>query len=103
MARFSPSAPPEGRSILALVRVATGLVLTLTLVFTVSYYAYLRYTNLAPERVEVELNELVVDETGRRVSYGRSALARKGRLWILHLEGSPEVATRAASRPGRRA
>jgi tetratricopeptide (TPR) repeat protein len=54
------------------------------------YSGYVGYTNLSPDEVEVGRHELVVDETGRRVDYGRSWQARRGGLWVMHLEGSPE-------------
>ena len=54
------------------------------------YSGYVGYTNLEPADVEVGAHELIVDETGRRVDYGRSWLARRGGLYVLHFEGSPE-------------
>jgi tetratricopeptide (TPR) repeat protein len=61
-----------------------GFVLTALL-----YSTYLGYTDLEPPDVEVAPAAFTVDETGRELSYGRSRLTRRGRLWQLHLEGGP--------------
>lgn len=62
---------------------------TLALIGAVLYSGYLRYTNIDPEPIAVEPQDLVVDETGRRVSYGDSYIDRRGKLWVMHLQGSP--------------
>lgn len=90
MARLASGGPPEGRSFLALLRALVALVLTLTVLTVVLYSGYLSYTDLAPDEVAVAPAELAVDRAGRRVSYGRSSLTRDSRLWLLHLEGTPE-------------
>lgn len=91
MARSSIMGPPEGRSaFFALVRVLAALLGTLFVLGALLYSFYLNYTEITPEEVAVTPHELVVDESGRRVEYGRSWLDRKGRLWHMHLEGSPE-------------
>jgi len=62
---------------------------TFAVLLALLYSGYVGYTNLEPAEVEASAHDLVVDETGRRVDYGRSWLARRGGLWVLHLEGSP--------------
>lgn len=89
MARFASQAP-EGRNVLAVVKVLAVVGGTFTILLVLLYSAYVGYTNLAPLEVEAGAQALVVDETGRKVSYGRSWLARRGGLWVMHLEGSPE-------------
>lgn len=74
---------------MAVTRVLAALVATLGLVLGLLYSGYLGYTKISPVEVEVQDHELEVDETGRRVTYGRSWLARRGRLWQMHLEGTP--------------
>jgi len=56
----------------------------------VLYSFYIGYTDLSSDPVVLETHGLEADETGRRVSYGRSWMARRGRLWETHLEGSAE-------------
>lgn len=63
---------------------------TFTILFALLYSGYVGYTGLEPVEVETGVHDLEVDETGRKVAYGRSWLARRGGLWVLHLEGSPE-------------
>jgi len=75
---------------LALLRALAALVATMVVLVALLYSSYLGYTDLEPPNVEIEERELEVDNTGRRVAHGRSWLARDGRLWHLHLEGSPE-------------
>ena len=89
MARFSFGQAQEGRSVFALLRVLAVVGGTFAVLIALLYSGYVRYTDLEPLEVEVGQHELVVDETGRRVDYGRSWLARRGGLWVLHLEGSP--------------
>jgi len=90
MVRLASGGPPEGRSVLALLRAVVALVVTLTILTFALYSGYLSYTDLSPEEVRVPSAELVVDRAGRRVAYGRSSLTRENRLWFLHLEGPPE-------------
>ncbi|MCH9683181.1 MAG: C45 family peptidase [Deltaproteobacteria bacterium] len=54
-----------------------------------SYSGYLSYTELEAPQVEPPSYAFEVDPTGRRLSYGRSWIDRDGRLWRMHLEGSP--------------
>jgi isopenicillin-N N-acyltransferase-like protein len=75
--------------VFALLRVLAIVGGTFAVLLVLLYSGYVSYTNLAPDEVEVGQHELVVDETGRRVDYGRSWLARRGGLWVMHLEGSP--------------
>lgn len=90
MARLASGGPPEGRSVLALLRALVALILTLAILTFVLYSGYLSYTDLAPEEVSVTPAEIEVDRTGRSVRYGRSVLGREGSLWLLRLEGTPE-------------
>jgi isopenicillin-N N-acyltransferase like protein len=88
--RTYPGQAHEGRNVLALLRVLAVVGGTFAILLVLLYSGYVGYTNLAPDEVEVGRHELVVDETGRRVDYGRSRLARRGGLWVMHFEGSPE-------------
>jgi len=90
LARLFQSQAPEGRSYLALLRVLLVVGGIFAVALTLLYSGYVGYTQLDPVEVEPSEYELVVDETGRRVDYGRSWLARRGGLWVLHFEGSPE-------------
>lgn len=90
MARFAPGGPPEGRSLLSLLRAFLALILTLSVLTAILYTGYLTYTDLSPEEVRVPEAELEVDRSGRRVTYGRSSLTRERQLWLMTLEGSPE-------------
>lgn len=74
----------------ALLRVLAVVGTIFAVLLIALYSGYVGYTNLDPVEVEAGGHELVVDETGRRVDYGRSWLARRGGLWVLHFEGSPE-------------
>jgi len=89
VARFASQAP-EGRNVFALLKVLAVVVTTLTILLALLYSGYVGYTALEPIEVETGVHELEVDETGRKVAYGRSWLARRGGLWVLHLEGSAE-------------
>lgn len=89
MARFLAGNQQEGRSVFALLRVLAVVIGTFVVLLALLYSGYVGYTNLDPADVDVKHHDLVVDETGRRVDYGRSWLARRGGLWVLHLEGSP--------------
>jgi isopenicillin-N N-acyltransferase like protein len=88
--RTYPGQAPEARNVLALLRVLLVVGGIFAVLLVLLYSGYVSYTNLEPEDVEVGGHELIVDETGRRVDYGRSWLARRGGLYVLHLEGSPE-------------
>ncbi len=89
MARFASQAP-EGRNVFAVLKVLAVVGGTFTILFALLYSGYVGYTSLEPLDVETGMHDLEVDETGRKVAYGRSWLARRGGLWVLHLEGSPE-------------
>ena len=78
------------RSIFTLARVLAALVGTLFVLVALLYSGYLNYTDLNAPQIDVTRHQPEVDVTGRRVVYGRSDLTRQGRLWFLHLEGSPE-------------
>ena len=90
MARFAPGGPPEGRSLLSLLRAFVALVLTLTVLTAILYSGYLRYTDLGGAQVTAPTASLEVDRSGRKVTCGRSSLTRERDLWLLRLEGSPE-------------
>jgi isopenicillin-N N-acyltransferase-like protein len=89
MARFPSNTPSEARSLASAARVLVTLVLTLGVLFSIVYYGFLGYTAVHGVPVDLEPSTLVVDDTGRGVDYGRSHITRRGRLWQLHLEGSP--------------
>jgi isopenicillin-N N-acyltransferase-like protein len=89
VARFASQAP-EGRNVFAILKVLAVVGGTFTILLALLYSGYVGYTSLEPIEVETGVYELEVDETGRKVTYGRSWLARRGGLWVLHLEGSPE-------------
>jgi tetratricopeptide (TPR) repeat protein len=89
MARFPSLTPTEPRSLASAARVLATLALTVGVLFSIVYYGFLGYTAVQGPVVEIEPSVLIVDETGRGVDYGRSHIARRGRLWQLHLEGSP--------------
>ncbi|MEM7154937.1 MAG: C45 family autoproteolytic acyltransferase/hydrolase [Myxococcota bacterium] len=89
MARFSSTPRAAGRPVFALLRAAAVLVGIGFVLIALSYSGYLSYTELEAPQVEVPRYEFEVDPTGRRLNYGRSWLDRDGRLWRLHLEGSP--------------
>ncbi|PRP93820.1 Acyl-coenzyme A:6-aminopenicillanic acid acyl-transferase [Enhygromyxa salina] len=89
MPRQFQSQAQEGRSVFALLRVLAVVGGTFAVLLGLLYSGYVGYTELEPTEVEVGQHELIVDETGRRVDYGRSWLARRGGLWVLHFEGSP--------------
>ncbi|MCA9682469.1 MAG: hypothetical protein KC457_09765 [Myxococcales bacterium] len=90
MVRFSPTPDREGRSVFALLRVLALVGGTFIVLLVLLYSGYVGYTDLEPAEIDLREDDLVVDETGRQVDYGRSWLARRGGLWVLHLEGSPE-------------
>ncbi|MEE9382204.1 MAG: C45 family peptidase [Nannocystaceae bacterium] len=82
--RRSPIAAPRVAAALASVLVVVAVLLTLL------YSGYLSYTEFTPERVQLPRDEPIVDDSGRRVEYGRSWIARRGKLWHLYLAGTPE-------------
>ncbi len=89
MARSSLGGGPRtiDSRVFALLR-AVGVLAGLAFVFVaLSYSGYLNFTDLDGPEVTVEPSVFTVDETGRRVTYGRSSLTRNGRIWELHLEG----------------
>jgi isopenicillin-N N-acyltransferase like protein len=88
--RTYPGQAQEGRSVFALLRVLAIVGGIFAVLLVLLYSGYVGYTNLSPDDVEVGRCELIVDESGRRVDCGRSSLARRGGLWVLDLEGSPE-------------
>ncbi|MCA9720586.1 MAG: tetratricopeptide repeat protein [Myxococcales bacterium] len=92
MARF-PQRPQlsEGPGLLAVVRAAVVLALSLALVGTVVRYGFIAYTDLGAPDVDIPEAELLVDRAGRTVHYGASSLTRRNGLWHLHLEGPPEA------------
>jgi tetratricopeptide (TPR) repeat protein len=89
MVRTYQSQAPEGRNVWALLRLLAIVAATFAILLALLLSGYVSYTELEPVEVEVAEHELVVDESGRRVDYGRSWLARRGGLWVLHFEGSP--------------
>ena len=92
MARFALGGPRSSsdRAVFALLR-AAGILLGLGFVLiALSYQGYLSYTDLDPPDVEVTPQAFSIDPTGRRLDYGRNWLGRDGRIWRLHLEGTPE-------------
>ncbi|HVI03890.1 MAG TPA: C45 family autoproteolytic acyltransferase/hydrolase [Enhygromyxa sp.] len=90
MPRTYPGQAQEGRSVFALLRVLAVVGTIFAVLLVLLYSGYVGYTDLEPDEVEVGMHELIVDETGRRVDYGRSWAARRGGLWVMHFEGSPE-------------
>jgi tetratricopeptide (TPR) repeat protein len=93
MARISLSGTTEGRGsggFFAALRVLVVMLLTVFVFFALLYSIYVGYTDIRAEDVELDEHALEADESGRKVSYGRSWMARRGRLWEMHLEGSAE-------------
>jgi hypothetical protein len=90
MARFSSSTPTPDRAVLAALRVLAALLGTLFVLAGLLYSGYVGYTSLDGPSVAVEPSALQVDTSRRRITAGRSWLGRSGRLWELHLTGSPE-------------
>ncbi len=92
MARF-PQRPQlsEGPGLLAVVRAALVLALSLALVGTVMRYGFIAYTDIGAPDVDVPEAELEVDRAGRTVRRGASSLTRRNGLWHLRLEGPPEA------------
>ncbi len=90
MARRMITPAAEGRNVLAVVRLLATLAAVVGVLVAIFVYAFLAYTAISPQRIELPEHELVVDESGRKVTFGESSLARRGRLWVLSLRGSPE-------------
>jgi len=67
-----------------------------------AYSGYLSYTNIEGVTGVPPTEPVSVDEAGRELRYGRSRLTRDGRLWRMHLEGSPEEIGVAHGRLGAR-
>lgn len=104
MARSSLGGGPRtvDSRVFALLR-AVGVLAGLTFVFiALSYSGYLGFTNLDGPDVAIAPSVFTVDETGRSVRYGRSALTRNGRIWQMHLEGQPLEIGDAHGRLGSR-
>jgi len=90
MARLAiGSRGPKDRALFALFRAGAVLMALSIAAVALGYSAYLSFTDLDPPDVEVVPSELIVDPTGRRLSYGRSWLDRDGKLWRMYLEGDP--------------
>lgn len=104
MARFQLGGPaPSERAFFALLRAITALAGTVFVLLALLYSAYLNYTDMSPPEVDTVTARVEVDPTGRRVAHGRSWMARQGRLWHMHLEGSPAAIGDAHGRlTGRR-
>lgn len=104
MARFPLGGPiASDRALFALLRALTALAGTVFVLLALLYSAYLNYTDMAPPEVDPVDVRVEVDSTGRRVAHGRSWMARKGRLWHMHLEGSPaEIGDAHGRLTGRR-
>jgi tetratricopeptide (TPR) repeat protein len=91
MARLAIGGPrPTESPWLGLLRAAAALIGTTFVLVALLYSGYLGYTDIEAEDVSVSTSELALDPSGREVAYGRSRIARDGRVWRLHLEGSPE-------------
>lgn len=104
MARSSLGGGPRtvDSRVFALLR-AVGVLAGLAFVFVaVSYSGYLGFTELDGPEVEVAPSTFTVDETGRTVHYGRASLTRNGKIWEMHLEGSPVAIGDAHGRLGSR-
>ncbi len=104
MARSSLGGGPRtvDSRVFALLR-AVAVLAGLAFVFVaVSYSGYLGFTELEGPEVEVQPSAFTVDETGRSVQYGRSALARDGKIWQMNLVGSPLEIGDAHGRLGSR-
>ncbi|MCA9655073.1 MAG: tetratricopeptide repeat protein [Myxococcales bacterium] len=89
MARFSSTPRATDRPVFALLRAAAALAGIAFVLVALSYSGYLSYTELDAPEVDPPTYAFEVDPTGRRLSYGRSWIDRDGRLWRMHLEGSP--------------
>jgi isopenicillin-N N-acyltransferase-like protein len=92
MARLALGGPPRGSesAVLAVLRAALALLGTTFVLVALLYSGYLNYTDLDAPDVEAPQLEIEVAPTGRVLTYGRASLTRDGRIWRLHVEGSPE-------------
>lgn len=84
---------PRGNdnAMFALLRASLALLGTTFVLVALLYSGYLNFTDLDGPDVEVAPQEFLVSESGRELHYGRSHLSRDGKIWRLHLEGSPEM------------
>jgi len=102
MARFSLNPPGQEKLTFAVLRVLAALTGTVCVVVAVLYSGYLSYTELAAPQIEAPVQPVSVSDTGREITAGRSSLKRRGRLWQMHLEGSPlEIGTAHGQLTGR--
>jgi isopenicillin-N N-acyltransferase-like protein len=91
MARFALGGQRSSdRAVFALLRAAAILFGIGLSVVALSYQGYLSYTDLDPPDVTVADDAFTIDHSGRRLAYARSWLDRDGKMWRLHLEGTPE-------------
>ena len=84
---------PRGNdnAVFALLRASLALLGTTFVLVALLYSGYLNFTDLDGPEIEVTEQSFVVSESGRDLQYGRSHLSRDGKIWRLHLEGSPEM------------
>lgn len=84
---------PRGNdnAMFALLRASLALLGTTFVLVALLYSGYLNFTDLDGPEVDVAAESFVVSESGRELHYGRSHLSRDGKIWRLHLEGSPEA------------
>ncbi len=84
---------PRGNdnAVFALLRASLALLGTTFVLVALLYSGYLNFTDLDGPDVEVAEETFEVSPSGRELQYGRSHLARDGKIWRLHLEGSPET------------
>ena len=92
MGRLALGGPPRGNesAVLAVLRAALALLGTTFVLVALLYSGYLNYTDLDAPEVSAPQHDIEVTPTGRELVYGDSRLTRDGRIWRLHLEGSPE-------------
>ncbi|MBK8237607.1 MAG: hypothetical protein IPK74_18880 [Deltaproteobacteria bacterium] len=92
MAKLALGGGPRNsdNAMFALLRAALALLGTTFVLVALLYSGYLNYTDLDGPDIDVPAERFEVSESGRELHYGRSHLARDGKLWLLHLEGSPE-------------
>jgi tetratricopeptide (TPR) repeat protein len=91
-ARLALGGPPRSNesAVFAVLRAALALLGTTFVLVALLYSGYLNYTDLDAPEVDAPQHEIEVTPTGRELVYGDSRLTRDGRIWRLHLEGSPE-------------
>ena len=92
MGRLALGGPARGNdsAVLAVLRAALALLGTTFVLVALLYSGYLNYTDMDAPEVTVPQHVIEVAPTGRELVYGDSKLSRDGRIWRLHLEGSPE-------------